>query len=252
MTITAISSVMTFIFLWRTNKLGESFFAATPITAFTNFHHIYLHPPPPFISKKLPFSSWHYRLSHLFVTVTTTILRNNCLLFVPNGTPYVCPECPQVQAHYLPYPSFSTTKTLKSLELLWADVWSPSPYVSRLGFKYYLFIVDHFTRFTWFFSFKFESDVLSIFHSFITYAECFFNTKIISIQTDASGKFIFLKSLFTELGINHRFSCPHVPKKGAYWMQVTSYCWNLTYFTSPFSSPLYFLGRYIWHHLLSN
>lgn len=111
-------------------------------------------------------------------------------------------------AHQLPF-TLSIASSIKPLDLVWADVWDLAPIVSRNGFKYYLSIVDHFARFTRCFPLKNKSDVLSAFTSFIIFVERFFNTKIISLQTYAGGEFLALTTLCKNLGINHRFSCPH-------------------------------------------
>lgn len=92
-----------------------------------------------------------------------------CLPYFPN-TSFVCPHFPLAKIHQLPFSSGST-QSVKPLNMLWADVWGPALFVSRRRFKYYLSIVDHFTRFTWLFPIKNKSDALAVFTSFITFAE---------------------------------------------------------------------------------
>lgn len=73
-------------------------------------------------------------------------------------------------------------------------MWGPAPF-SRNGFQYNPNIVDHFKRFTWIFPLNKKYDILTIFQSFIMCAEQYFNTKTISLQTDAGGKFHPLTTL---------------------------------------------------------
>lgn len=81
------------------------------------------------------------------------------------------------------------------LKLLCIDVWGPTPYISCLGFKYYVLVVDHYMHYTWFFPMKLKSDVFHIFNSFLPYLECFFNRKLLILQTDGGGKFKSLTSI---------------------------------------------------------
>lgn len=115
---------------------------------------------------------------------------------------------PLAKAHRLPY-SNSQTRYTRPLQLLCADVWGPIPHVSRLGFKYYVYFLDHYIRYTWLFPLKLKSNVGLIFANFLPYVERFFNAKLIKLQTNGGGKFKSLTPICTKLGITHQFSCPH-------------------------------------------
>lgn len=78
----------------------------------------------------------------------------------------------------------------KPLELIYTDVWGPSPITSVDGFRYYLIFVDHYTKYVWFFPLKWKSDVSSIFPVYKKMVENYFDTKIISIYSDNGGNFI--------------------------------------------------------------
>jgi hypothetical protein len=119
-----------------------------------------------------------------------------------------CASCQQAKAHQLPFPA-STSVFNRPLQLLFSDVWGPSPVISYNGNKYYVTFVDAFSRFTWLFPIQCKSDVFSVFNKFLLMVERLFNTKILQVQTDWGGEFRSLNTFFHKLGIIHRVSCPH-------------------------------------------
>jgi len=89
------------------------------------------------------------------------------------------------------------------------DVWGPSPTESIRGNKYYLSIIDDFSKFIWLFPLNAKSQVAHTFINFQTQIERYFDCKIKSVQTDFGGEFQALKSHLLTTGIIHRLSCPH-------------------------------------------
>ena len=64
------------------------------------------------------------------------------------------------------------------------DMWGPTPICSTSGFKYYVSLLDDFSRYTWLYPISCKGDVTSIFHKFKIYVECFFKEKICAVQSD--------------------------------------------------------------------
>ena len=60
------------------------------------------------------------------------------------------------------------------LQLIYFDVWGPSPVASHDGFSYSIILVDHFTKYTWLFTIKFKYEVLDVLTKFKYVAEIFF------------------------------------------------------------------------------
>lgn len=77
-----------------------------------------------------------------------------------------------------------THHTKSALELLHCDVWGPASVLSFEGYRYYLLIVDDFTRYTWIYPLKLKSDVAAIVPQFIKLVERQFQKKIKSFQSD--------------------------------------------------------------------
>ncbi|PKU79142.1 Retrovirus-related Pol polyprotein from transposon TNT 1-94 [Dendrobium catenatum] len=158
-------------------------------------------------------NSWHLRLGHPHQRVMHNIsCCNPALHIVP--TKFVCTSCLSCKGHKLVFEN-SVRRTKAPLELVHSDVWGPSPVSSNQGFRYYLLIVDDFSRFTWLFPIMHKSDVTNTFVYFTTFIEKQTNFKIKTIRTDGGGEFVnnhFL-SFTKNAGIRHQVSCPYTPEQ---------------------------------------
>lgn len=97
-----------------------------------------------------------------------------------------CVACCIGKAHRLHSPS-SNTQYTTPLELVYSDLWGPSPMPFTQNFHYYITFVDAFSRFTWIYLLKTKSDALSVFKQFKSMAELQFGTKLKCLQTDLGG-----------------------------------------------------------------
>lgn len=109
----------------------------------------------------------------------------------------------------------SSSLSTRALELLFMDVWGTFPIVSIASFRYYLLIVDVFTRFSWFFPLHNKSQVFNFFVQFKTMVRTMFSTKIMSIKTIEVKEFMNREFhvLFHKFGITNRHSCLYTPMK---------------------------------------
>ena len=81
--------------------------------------------------------------------------------------------------------------------------------MSNLSFKYFLIIVDDFTRFTWIYFLKNHSEVSNVFTTFLQYIDRQFNTTVKSFQSDLGEEFQKLQPVLQSQGINYHLACPH-------------------------------------------
>ena len=89
---------------------------------------------------------WHYRLGH----VSAKGLKSLHVKF-PFISPYVddcCNICHLAKQRHLPY-SVSSNIAQSAFDLLHLDIWGPYSVNTIHGHKYFLTIVDDFSRFTW-------------------------------------------------------------------------------------------------------
>nr|KYP42260.1 Retrovirus-related Pol polyprotein from transposon TNT 1-94 [Cajanus cajan] len=153
-------------------------------------------------------SLWHNRLGHPCFSVLQNVLKF-CKIPVSNKNEVqFCVACCMGKSHRLPSSS-STTVYSTPLELLFCDLWGPTPMLSSMGYHYYMSFVDAYSRFTWIYFLKNKSEALTIFKQFQAMAKLQFNHKIKSFQSDWGGEFRPFTQILTSLGITHRLICPH-------------------------------------------
>lgn len=118
-----------------------------------------------------------------------------------------CIDCSINKSHKLPFHETDISST-RSLEILFSDVWT-SPLVSVDGFKYYLVLVDHYTRYTWLYPLKQKSHIKDTFITFKSLVENCFQSKIGSLYLDNGGEYIAVRSFLSSNGISHLTTPPH-------------------------------------------
>ena len=68
-------------------------------------------------------------------------------------------------------------------------MWGPSHTLSASGFRFYILIVDDFSRHSWLFPVKHKSDFYRTFVDFCNLVENQFDLAIKAIRTDSGGEF---------------------------------------------------------------
>jgi histone deacetylase 1/2 len=151
---------------------------------------------------------WHRRLGHPSPRILHLLVKNKKVSCTTKCFNFNCPVCPLGKSCRL---TLKTTghQTLAPLDLIFSDVWGPSPMLSSDGFRYFVIFVDAHTKFIWFYPMVAKSDVFNIFHQFQALVECQFSLKIKSVQTDWGGEYRKLNTYFKTIGIHHRVICPH-------------------------------------------
>jgi transposase InsO family protein len=120
----------------------------------------------------------------------------------------ICPACHISKSKQLSFP-LSLTRVNHPLELIYTNVWGPSPFCSSVGNKYYISFLDAYSRYTWLFLMSNKSDACNIFIQFQKNVERYFNTKIKILQSNWGGEFRSLSKILKQIGITHSLSCPH-------------------------------------------
>jgi len=160
------------------------------------------------VGERTSSQSWHQRLGHPALRTVNLVLSRFQLPVLSNKASSPCNVCPQAKGHQLPF-SASQTFICNPLDLIYSDVWGPSPTISINGNRFYVSFVDAFSRFTWVYPIQSKSDVMQVFLNFQSMVERLLNAKIKSVQTDWGGEYRNLHKYFQSVGILHRVSCPH-------------------------------------------
>ncbi|KAF5442297.1 hypothetical protein F2P56_034969 [Juglans regia] len=102
-------------------------------------------PPHAFLGVRTSAQLWQSRLGHPSPH-TTFILRHFNLPFTSSTSINNCLACCNAKAHVLPHPPTSSRST-RPFELLFLDVWGPAPEPSMNGMRYYLSLVDDYSKY---------------------------------------------------------------------------------------------------------
>jgi len=164
--------------------------------------------PSALIGERVSLPQWHSRLGHPSFKLVRQILSSFKLPISTSKVSNPCSACLSSKSKQLPF-SKSFSRSTCPLKLIYMDMWGPTPICSTSGFKYYVSLLDDFSRYTWLYPISCKGDVTSIFHKFKIYVECFFKEKICAVQSDWGGEYRPFHKLLQSFSISHRVSCPH-------------------------------------------
>ncbi|CAL9025353.1 unnamed protein product [Prunus brigantina] len=157
-----------------------------------------------------PSSLWHQRLGH--PSLARLKLLSNVL---PSGTVSFennCDICPMAKQTRLPFPLSSISSNVP-FALLHCDIWGPHKIKSHSGARYFLTIVDDYTRCTWLFLMTHKSETQSLLKSFFTFVRTQFHTTIMAIRADNGTEFLSLRDFFLHNGVEFQRSCVYTPQQ---------------------------------------
>jgi hypothetical protein len=116
-------------------------------------------------AKKLTSSKWHIRPGHPTFPIVHRVIRDNDLPFISDkDSQSVCGSCQMAKSHQLSYPISNKVSNVP-FQLVFLDVWDPTP--SSAGrHNYYVSFIDDHTKYTWIDLLKKKSDVIQVFRNF--------------------------------------------------------------------------------------
>ena len=153
---------------------------------------------------------WHQRLGHAsYRTLHHLPVCTNLPVQSPLG--HICPLAKQSR---LPFP-ISTIRTSNCFDILHVDVWGPYKIPSLTGARFFLTIMDDFSRATWTFLLHHKYDVFHIFSKFLSMVPTQFKICVKTIRSDNGGEFLStrFKTLLNSYGIIHHRSSPYTPQQ---------------------------------------
>jgi len=175
--------------------------------------HPHASTPIALVHERTSISGWHKRLGHPSSKVVDRMISSFSLPFSSNSsTSSFCDSCSINKSHRLPFHKHGLTSSVP-FDLIYTDVWGPSPQISIQGHKYYVIFIDHFTKYVCLFPLRNKSDVKIIFPQFHKMILNRFNANIKSLYSDNGGEFVTLQPFLTLHDISHYTTAPHNPQQ---------------------------------------
>jgi len=160
-------------------------------------------------SSSIPLSAlWHFKLGHLSHQRLYHMHKLYPDIIVDNKA--VCDICHFAKHKKLPISNSSSHASTK-FELLHLDIWGPLAIPSLHGHKYFLTIVDDFSRYVWIVLLKPKAEVSLHVQNFITLIENQHHITPKTIRTDNGPEF-HLPAFYASKGILHQKSCVETPQ----------------------------------------
>ncbi|KAI3830073.1 hypothetical protein L1987_04206 [Smallanthus sonchifolius] len=155
---------------------------------------------------------WHTRLGHPSNQVLNVLQQSLGITFPKESIP--CDVCHKAKQSRIPFP-LSEHKTKSVGELVHLDLWGPYKIASREGYKYFLTIVDDYSRAVWVYLLKNKDEVFCSFQSFFNLIQNQFEKTIKMCRTDNGTEFINNQMIgfLNSKGILHQTSCTYTPQQ---------------------------------------
>ncbi|XP_019171370.1 PREDICTED: uncharacterized protein LOC109166928 [Ipomoea nil] len=112
-----------------------------------------------------------------------------------------------------PFP-LSTTMSKVCFELIHVDIWGPFMVQSLGGERYFLTIVDDYSRYTWLHLMRHKSETQNLIRKFHKYVHTQFGLPIKIIRSDNGPEFNMV-NFFDDNGIIHQRTCMYTPQQNA-------------------------------------
>jgi len=116
---------------------------------------------------------------------------------------------------------------LNTFDLIHVDIWGPVNIVSVYGHKYFLTIVDDYSRHTWIYLMKAKSETETLLHNFATYVKNQFGLNIKTIRSDNGKEFVF-STVFNKFGFLHQRTCVETPQQNSVVERKHQHILNIT------------------------
>lgn len=126
-----------------------------------------------------------------------------------------CDICAKARQTKLPFHSSSITSK-HIFDLIHVDTWGPYKTPTHDSFKYFLTIVDDFSRETWTFLLSTKSNAFLVLKHFLAMTDRQFHTKVKAIRTDNAlelGSTPQYSEFFASQGIEHQTGCVYSPQQ---------------------------------------
>ncbi|GJT55653.1 putative RNA-directed DNA polymerase [Tanacetum coccineum] len=155
---------------------------------------------------------WHCRLGHPAELVMNVLKKS--LNFDKSDKGLCCEVCQRAKQTREPFP-LSDHVSSSLGELVHLDLWGPYRVTSSEGYKYFLTIVDDYTKAVWVYLIKSKDEVSHFITVFYNLIENQFNKKIKVFRSDNGTEFVnqYVNKFCADKGVIHQTSCAYTPQQ---------------------------------------
>lgn len=160
---------------------------------------------------------WHSRLGHVnfhaMNLLSTKELATGIPRFVqPKKT---CKGCLMSKQTRRPFPDKANFMAKTKLELVHADLCGPISPPTSAGNRYFMLLVDDFSRVMWAYMLKTKDEALEVFRKFRALVEKGTENRVKALRTDRGGEFCSnrFKAYCEDAGIQRHYTAPYTPQQ---------------------------------------
>lgn len=155
---------------------------------------------------------WHYRLGHLPFDKLCKLELGDEIKRKEHDTCFICPKARQTRFSF----PLSNSSSSSIFDLVHIDVWGPYHTVTFRDCKYFLTLVDDYSRFTWTHLLHNKSSALTILKSFVKMIQTQFGSTVKAFRSDNAfelGSSKAAQDYFQSEGILHQTTIRHTPQQ---------------------------------------
>ncbi|CAH9121069.1 unnamed protein product [Cuscuta epithymum] len=154
---------------------------------------------------------WHSRLGHPSKTVLRLVsgLQKSPITFDSNKICDACMRGKQTRDVF----AINTARAIEPFELIHCDIWGPYRTPATSGARYFLTIVDDFSRAVWIHLLCEKGEVFNVLKHFIAMTTRQFNKQVKVVRADNGLEFQKLRGYFLNDGIIFQTSCVYTPQQ---------------------------------------
>lgn len=160
---------------------------------------------------------WHVRMGHVNFQSLMLLNKHQMVQGLPKiaQPDNVCGGCLMSKQTRRPFPSKATYSADKVLQLVHGDLCGPITPATSGGNKYFLLLVDDFSRAMWVYMIRNKNDALDAFKKFCLLVEDGLEKKIRILRTDRGGEFTSkeFEKYCEEARIARHYTAPYSPQQ---------------------------------------
>ncbi|KAI3753423.1 hypothetical protein L2E82_25475 [Cichorium intybus] len=155
--------------------------------------------------------TWHHRLGHPSDQVLGVLKHK---LSLGSDRLSLCEVCHRAKQTREPFP-LSTHKSSSLGDLVHLDVWGPYRVSTRDGFKYFLTVVDDYSRAVWVYLLRTKDEVFEKIVVFFNMLKLQFSKTVKIFRSDNGTEFVNskVKYFFEKEGVLHQTTCVYTPQQ---------------------------------------